>query len=315
MRHSSTRASAAPAPADGAIAPIHFQNPRLNALGVEVISLQHIRQHAPDTLQAPQRVAFHLLWLVTQGTGEHTVDFKRHAVAPGLLVAVRPGQVQQWHVHDGLQGELLLVKPEALAPAAGLASPDGSRLGLNRWAPTLQTDAPLHERLAGDLMRLRADIRAFDGQDAQAAIVWHGLMATLLRVAQAMQARHPSSTHAAAAAFALFEQLLDEQGAQRQPVSAYARRLGYAESTLNRACLALAGKTTKRLVDERTALEAKRLLVHSTASVSAIGHRLGFGETTNFVKFFQRMAATTPQAFRQSVRQPQSVILPPHDVA
>ena len=285
-----------------AIAPIHFQNHRLDGLGVEVISLQRVRTHAAATLHGPQRVAFHLLLLVTDGVGEHTVDFKRCAVAPGTLVCVRPGQVQQWHLHAGLQGELLLIKPEALAPAGGLAAAGGQRLGLHRWAPRLQTDAPLRDRLANDWARLRADVRAFDGDDTQAAIVWHGLMATLLRVAQAMRAQHPPATHGPAAVFAGFEQLLDAQGAVRHPVAAYALRLGYAESTLNRACLALTGKTTKRLVDERTVLEAKRLLVHSAASVSAIGHRLGFGETTNFVKFFQRLAGTTPQAFRRAVQ-------------
>jgi AraC-like DNA-binding protein len=46
-------------------------------------------------------------------------------------------------------------------------------------------------------------------------------------------------------------------------------------------------------------LEAKRLLAHSTASVAAVAHQLGFSEATNFVKFFRRNAGVTPKAFRQ----------------
>ena len=78
----------------------------------------------------------------------------------------------------------------------------------------------------------------------------------------------------------------------------YARRLGYSESTLSRACVAAVGHTAKRAIDLRLVLEAKRLLVHSQATVVQISHQLGFSEPTNFVKFFRRLAGRTPQQFR-----------------
>ena len=62
--------------------------------------------------------------------------------------------------------------------------------------------------------------------------------------------------------------------------------------------MAAAGHTAKQVVDLRIALEAKRLLVHSGATVAQIGHRLGFSEATNFVKFFRRLAGVTPLEFR-----------------
>jgi AraC-like DNA-binding protein len=280
------------------IAPIGFENPRLDAVGVEVVTLAGIRKFAAATLVRPQRVGFHGLLLMQEGEGEHTVDFKRYALRPGTLIYVRPGQVQQWHMHPGLQGELLLMKPEALGPAIGRAELDTRLLAAHQWPPRLQADEALRGRLSSDLARLRAEIAGFDGSEVQAAIIWHTLLATLLRVAQAMRATRAPADHAAATVFALLEQVLAEEGHVRKTVSALARRLGYSESTLNRACLAMAEKSTKRLLDERTALEAKRFLVHSQASITEIGRRLGFSEATNFVKFFSRLTRTTPQAFR-----------------
>lgn len=87
---------------------------------------------------------------------------------------------------------------------------------------------------------------------------------------------------------------------ERRSVSELAHRLGYSESTLNRACLAATGKTAKRLVDQRVALEGARLLAHANISVNEISHRLGFSEATNFVRFFVRMVGSTPTEFREA---------------
>jgi AraC-like DNA-binding protein len=281
------------------ITPIDFENARLNSLGVEVISLKKIRKLAANTLLYPQRLGFHLLLLMTEGEGEHTVDFKHYPLQPGTLIYVRPGQVQQWHMQPRLQGELILLKPEALSPAIGRSELDMRLLGAHLWAASLHTNDALREQIHSDMTRLREDIASFNGSEMQAAIIWHTLLASLLRVAQAMYVERAPADYASATLFAQFEQLLAKDGQRRKPVSDFTKRLGYSESTLNRACLAQSEKTTKRLIDERTALEAKRLLVHSPASISEISYRLGFSEATNFVKFFVRLTQTTPKNFRE----------------
>ena len=83
--------------------------------------------------------------------------------------------------------------------------------------------------------------------------------------------------------------------------SALALALGSSQRTVQRALASLeaAGVTPKAFISARIVLEAKRLLVHSGESVAQVGHRLGFSEPTNFVKFFRRMAGSTPQAFRR----------------
>jgi AraC-like DNA-binding protein len=85
---------------------------------------------------------------------------------------------------------------------------------------------------------------------------------------------------------------------RERSVKYYARRLGYSEKTLTRACIASEGRTAKVMIDERVTLEAKRLLAHSRSSAAEIGWQLGFSEATNFAKFFKRMARVTPSTFR-----------------
>ena len=97
---------------------------------------------------------------------------------------------------------------------------------------------------------------------------------------------------------ALFSRELEGKFVRRMSVLDYARIIGCSESTLSRACLASVGRTAKQEIDKRVALEAKRLLVHSTATAVEIVHRLGFTEPSNFVKFFRRNVGTTPSRFR-----------------
>lgn len=86
-------------------------------------------------------------------------------------------------------------------------------------------------------------------------------------------------------------------------VTPYARHIGCAAKSLNRACPAAGGTTAKRVIVDRIVLEARRSLAPSTDSVAAIGAGLGFDEPTNFVKFARRETGATPASFRAATRE------------
>jgi AraC-like DNA-binding protein len=88
-------------------------------------------------------------------------------------------------------------------------------------------------------------------------------------------------------------------------VAPYAARLGCSERSLTRAAHLVTDRSAKAVLTERLVLEAKRLLAHTSLPVATIGDQLGFGEATNFVKFFRREAGLTPGAFRAK-QQPAS---------
>jgi AraC-like DNA-binding protein len=90
-----------------------------------------------------------------------------------------------------------------------------------------------------------------------------------------------------------------EQGfARTRRVEEYAARLGCSVRTLTRACLAATGRSAKQVIDDRVALEARRLLACTQLPVAEVGQRLGFTEPTNFGRFFQREVGCSPGAFR-----------------
>ena len=82
-------------------------------------------------------------------------------------------------------------------------------------------------------------------------------------------------------------------------VRQYAESLNCSERKLTRAALDAVGMSAKTYLTSRIMLEAKRLLAHTSSSITSIGEGLGFDETTNFIKFFKRKAGCTPSEFRR----------------
>lgn len=280
---------------------LHFANPRLAKVGVEVLTLAELRRNAgAKLLSRPQRVDFHHLLLVKRGAARHMVDFVEHELDPGAVLLVRPGQVQQWHVREGFEGHLALVSGQALAPSLARSDIDMRLLALATWPTVSRPSQELFLEAATDMNRLSTDVRRFEGTDLEAAIIRHGLLMLLLRLARELRATSAERESTREAEIhALFSHELEACYPKRLTVLDYAKRLGFSESTLSRACVATTGRTAKAEIDRRTTLEAMRLLVHSQATAAAIGHQLGFSEPTNFLKFFRRNASCTPLEFRE----------------
>jgi AraC-like DNA-binding protein len=278
---------------------IRFHNPRLARLGVEVLTLDALRARAGAALGAPERVDFHLLLLVEGGRSHHMVDFVDHALHPGRVVLIRPGQIQRWHMRPDLDGLLVLISNDALAPLLDHSENTMSLLQLEAWPAACTPSDGLFGAVRDDLHRMGAEIEAYSGDAVEAAIIRLSLRTALLRLSREALAEpaHGAGSRETAL-YRLLARAIEASLGTRLSVRDYAARIGYSESTLARACLAVTGLTAKAVIDQRVALEAKRLLHHSPASVVRIGHQLGFSEPTNFVKFFRRVVGITPQGFR-----------------
>jgi AraC family transcriptional activator of pobA len=88
----------------------------------------------------------------------------------------------------------------------------------------------------------------------------------------------------------------------RQPaeVSDYAQRLGLSAARLRAACLQVARKSPRKMIEERLLLEAKRMLLYSNMTVSEAAYYLGFDDPAYFSRVFRRNAGHSPRAFRKT---------------
>ncbi|MFC5688901.1 helix-turn-helix domain-containing protein [Amycolatopsis mediterranei] len=279
------------------IRPVRYEPPPGVTGEIELTSLARMRARSgPHEFVAPQRLGFDLLIEIEAGHTVHTVDFTGHPLAPGDLLWVRSGQVQQWGAIDHIEGPVFLFTPSAidigtweLIRSAGVATP-------NHWAAATVAGTPAAAALATAFVTAAAPDASL--RDAALAVALAAALLLLVMAVPEGSGRRPP-THEA---FVWFRDELENSFRTRHKVADYAARLGYSTRTLNRLARENTGLSAKQLVDERIVLEAKRQLAHGRNPVARIAEDLGFDDPSNFSKYFQHRTGTTPAAFRDRVR-------------
>lgn len=285
-----------PPDADRGILELEYRNPRHPSLALECFSLRELQRRVqPGFFERAQRPHFHVLALYVGGWALQEVDFVEVSCVPGTVIHVHPGQVRRFRAIDQAEALIILYTPEFHWPV-DLAEPGAGLVD--------------HLTLSGaELVDVRAGFEAVareyaatDGGAVSAAILRHELAALLLRVEREARRRSPApgSTPGQRETFERFRRELETRFGQTRKVQDYADALGCVPRTLNRATSAIAGVSAKRYVDARVALEAKRLLTHTSLGTAEIAARLSFSEPTNFVKFFRRETGLLPGDFRHA---------------
>ncbi|MFG2137204.1 helix-turn-helix domain-containing protein [Streptomyces sp. NPDC048650] len=281
---------------------VAFAAPAGRPSGVEVLTLAELRERADACrLSTPHRPGFHHLLLVERGRLVHSVDFREHVLAPGDLLWSRPGQVQHFGDLTGAEGRLVLFEAGFLAPGTAAAA-----RAEDWYGPAVRRPEGAAARaLDAALRALHQEFGELGGLPLEVHVeVLRHLLAVLV-----LRAAHPGGAVAgadgtceASETYLRFRDAVERDFTRSRRVADYARSLGYAPRTLSRATEAGAGIGAKEFIDRRVVLEAKRLLAHGDQPAARIADRLGFADATNFSKFFQRRAGTTPIAFRAAVR-------------
>jgi len=96
-----------------------------------------------------------------------------------------------------------------------------------------------------------------------------------------------------------FSQLVEGNFRKLHTVSDYANILNITPKALNKRITHLSEKSPNELIKDRIILEGKRLLAHTRYSVKEIGYKLGYDDTSYFIRMFSSHAQRSPQQFRQ----------------
>jgi AraC-like DNA-binding protein len=248
----------------------------------------------------PHRLGFYEIALITEGRGALSLDGLHVEVAPHRLCITTPGEIRSWQLQTrSLGGRLaffeaqvfdeFLADPRFLEslPVLG-AAPPGRSIALDRHR---------FDELAAIVDAMQRELASVQADSGDV------LRAETYRLLVALQ-RHAGTPAAAGAAdrsrvlCGRFRALVETRFACGDRVGDYADRLGVSAKHLNDCVRASCGATASATIHARLQLEARRLLLHTELPVAEIADRLGFSDASYFVRFFKRLAGTTPRAFR-----------------
>ncbi len=244
-----------------------------------------------------QRSEFHQLVVCTSGTGTHHVDFEPIPMKRGTLLRIHPGQVHQFDLSSDFDALMAIWPTTSHHPDPQGRSWYPGSTDATRW----NVDDELLARVLGWIDDLRVEQDQFVDSERHVDLMKTLLCTLLLRLAIEVPESLPSSSNLPAPYLA-FRERIEERLYERPGVTDLARDLGYSSRTLDRACQQVSDQTAKQVLDERVALEVRRLLTHTDRSITGIASSFGFDDTSNFSKFVKRHLGELPRQIRLESR-------------
>lgn len=250
---------------------VDYENAHRPDLAIEVMRLSELFTRVEITHFGPQRPKFHLLLFVTEGSGVHLIDFCSHQCAWGTILYVRPGQIQQYSLQPTFDAIVVLFSSTFVLPENALEESSGYENLAELVLPggALHTEGRNRDVVQDDFMRLLAEYGRANDTPLGSRLLQHLLSATLLRLATMSMV---SSTgvdpfSAVSRLVSRFQRLLERDFRRTHRVVDFASRLGCSTKTLHVSCTKMRGAGPKFMIEQRLALEAQRMLVHTALSV------------------------------------------------
>ena len=98
----------------------------------------------------------------------------------------------------------------------------------------------------------------------------------------------------------LFESLLKEKVSYQRHLSDYAAELNISTSYLSETVRKTTGNSDTPVAKPYLMLNAKAELSQNKDTIAVVAERLGFNDTSNFIKFFKNEVGQTPNQYRKS---------------
>ena len=255
----------------------------------------------PDECCDWHRHADFEIWWIKDGSGEYQSDLGNYPLGEGTSIFVSIGQLHQWEFSPDLAGQRIGFSAADInnhSERHGFLPELPFFFGPNR-VPVLLVPAASRSFFNRDFETLRSELESSDphGGEAARAILRLLLIRTQRLFEKTTSTRIDESASAKLARCFWWE--LEKNFLTRRRVQDYAPRLQVTVNQLVETVREQFSRTPGELIDERVYLEGKRLLAHTTRTVSEIAYLLQFKTPSHFGAFFKRQAGCSPGEARR----------------
>ena len=250
----------------------------------------------------PHRHDFYQIMYITEGSGQHIIDFVSYPVEAGYFYFLSPGMMHTWHFEGHTEGYIIDFNGsffQSFLRDEGYLSHFPFFHSFTN-IPLLVLDGATQSLILPILIKILAEYEAqSEGYDDMIRAHLMELFIILSRAYIPATATYQSYNNRAI--IRAFEKLVDTHHLEKRFPKDYAPLLGITPNYLNEICAETIGKSAGQIIRERILLEAKRLLVHSKSNISEIAYQLNFEDNAYFSRFFKKYTGFSPENFRKHI--------------
>lgn len=257
----------------------------------------------------PHRHDFYQIIWLREGCGELECDLRRERFRSESLFFFAPGRMHSWRHEIPTRGVMVGVTPEFFNADTNHPGLLGRMSFLHDMTMPI---LPLEGAAAREMDEIfehlldeanRPEIGVEDIVRALMTIILSKSRQHLKRLRESGVVGPPAAptTGRAESVYPLsqrFRVALEQNFPKLLKVSDYAALLHVSRSHLNEDLRQHTGRTASDHIHDRLLLEAKRLLVYSSFTVSEIAYQLQFQDPSYFGRFFRQRTGESPGTFR-----------------
>lgn len=254
--------------------------------------------------QEPHNHSFYQIIYFKNTKGKHVIDFIDYNIEPNTLVFVAKNQVhffEQNIKYDGLLihfNESFLVSSET-----DINFFLNYHIFNNKERPYFQIPQKIIQQINEYFQQIKVELNN-ENEFGNSSILSNLLKSLLLIIEREIRKESGDpNTHNPNLTHLKFRNLLEDNFKNGWSVSEYANGLNISTKTLNSIIKKETGRTVSQVIQDRTLLEAKRQLTHTSLLINEIGYELGFKDPYYFIKYFKKHMHCTPKEFRTIVSQ------------
>ena len=249
----------------------------------------------------PHRHDFFEVLYLKKGSGFHVIDGNNYEIKPPCVFFMSRGQAHKLELSQDIEGYLFIFTADFYL----LNRADQNRLiefpffyTIHQDNPPLQLENESDIRFLEDLFR--KGIAEISNQKGYSVEMLRSILDLILTTCASRYQAPENLMNKGKGQILVkrFFHLLEENHHQNLSLNEYARMIGVTPNHLTQTIKLFTGKTSSEIIKDKQLLEIKRLLVHTSLSVSEIAAQLNFDDQSYFTKFFKRETGLTPFQFR-----------------
>ena len=266
--------------------------------GFEIITLDKLLGKYDLTshyMTKPHRIKFYNILYFTSGDDYHYVDFKKYQVKKGSLIFLNKDQIHSFSKTANYKGYIILFTDKFLS--RNLINIQKVFYNILSKPYILDNCFEEFETIFKQLINEYEDTNNLFKEKIFVSLFNYLILKSEKLLSNEI---NDNQNEKYLTIFEEFTNLLHENYQLSRNVNFYAEKLSISPKHLNTLCRKFLNLSAKNTIDNFVVLEAKRELI-SNSPIKEIAYKLGFLETTNFVKYFKKQTNISPSKFKEQL--------------